>query len=348
LDLLAPILVTASLSIAQPVQELNTSQLIERAPAPGWVPEWVQGLGRPESSDVGDEIAKRARSGELKPDEWRRLLESQRVVRTRAKWPRNEPVQVGLCMPVWLRHNLEFRVTSGDVPGAIPIRAGRTWEPLCGLVGNDMLQREPQEKLIEGHGPLGAAPLAREQFTLDLEIRSGGKELFSSVYWPNAERVFKTELSRSVSLVDSIDDAIKPVTDAKLDADVKSAVSIQVHPQRWADSSMHVTLSIGIDRRDKPTLNGIGLGFRVELLRDNAVIRAIDIADASMWSWAKDQWQVDPLPELAARFESLADPKEKDRWRVRVVGDGRLSLSAWDCDRYWAGRFAIPLDELIR
>lgn len=346
----ASILVATTVATAQSVQELTTVQLIERAPAPDWVPAWVKELGRPENSDIGDELAKRARSDELTPAEWKQLLESQRVLRMRSKWPRNEPVQAAILLPSWLCHNLEVRVAAAGVSGAVPIRSGRRWEAPCGLAGTDMLRREPAEKLVEKLGSLGTPPPQSGRVQINVEVRSGGKEFLSSVLWPEAKQVYAAQFERSVLLVDSTDEAILPVKSPELTGAVRSAVSIRAYPSRWADSSIHISLGIGVDRREQPDLKGLGLGIRVEFLRDEKVIQSVSVADASMWAWAKDQWQANQteVPELAAQYEKFRDEKERARWKVRVVGDGPLSLSAWDCERYWAGEYTLSLDEVVR
>ena len=38
---------------------------------------------------------------------------------------------------------------------------------------------------------------------------------------------------------------------------------------------------------------------------------------------------------------------ELRHWQIRVRGDGEMALTDWAYDKYWAGEFTVPLEDII-
>jgi hypothetical protein len=231
-----------------------------------------------------------------------------------------------------------------------PVRWGRTWEAPCGLAAAGIREREPKEDLQEISGDFPPLDAGAKGLKLRLQIRSGGAEPCPVVFWPEAKEVYQTELVRPIRLVNTVDEAIAPASDAQVNRAVCAALRPSIYNNYYADGSEHMFIAMELDRTNATALRGVGLGFRVEVLRDDEVVEALSFHADELWNWSADRSQSNhiELTSLVKRAKELRKQAGLAHWTVRVKGDGRLSLSAWDCDKYWAGEYSVALSNVLK
>ncbi len=332
---------------SDPLSTVDTPTLITLVPEAGWWPTWDKGRRVIPMEAV--ELHRRAAARLLNPIEWESLLERQRIICTRARWPRDEPLRLRIEPPFWLDAELEYRVTVNVDGKERVVRSGSTLQGGRGLLtmepnwSKDAVDRN--KGLMESAGAIGRLAPGADGFDLRLEIRSAGPEWYASAIWNEAKIVYIGELHRSIEQVGSVDEVIRPVHSPEVDDAVMRALGVWVSLERWNDSSRHASLSVNLDRRDAPALRGLGIGLEIELRRDARTVHTVAVWADSFGQWAPSRYTAGDyeLPKLAARADALRDPEELWHWTVRVRGVGRLALTAWDCDEYWAGEYVLPL-----
>lgn len=329
---------------------LALDELIARVPPVG--KEWV---GQDETRTLAPasaELQRRLKAGaELSSEQWRRLLLDGGALRVRARWPAGEPLAVSARDLAWLDSDMVLVLDPLDANlrrvqvGLFGQGCGGAW-----MFALDGLLHQPL-----GHLPLGEHVLTFriEMWTLDELIwpglhpwladyrdRKEGSErgiVLHRETEPRKPRVLATgELTWSVEIVPTLDDAIPPVTTPELDRAVERALSISFQNEGGDVPALRIA-------RGAPILERLGLSLLIEV-RENSEVR-----ESVRWSKGKQHAFVNPeTVELSSLPRELErDPFRRRPWTVHVSGTSEGVLRSWGIDRRWSGTLILPLEELV-
>lgn len=310
-----------------------TRLLLALAPPAGQ--EWVIG---PDGMNVVPEpvfkeLAKRLSSRPLSSNEWDCLIKHEGVIKTRRLWPKNVPLAIGMREPRWMPLPKIIRLQP-QFDGAQHAE--------CGVLMITGLSHTYRWN-VQSYQTLGKAAPGTSAIDARVTVLEPGRTT------PIEEREIWSGLLRlPVTLVETMDEAIAPVRSPEVDAAVADAISLMARVER-DDSSC---IGIGIDRGKSALLGDMAFGVVIDILRDDLVVETLQgglIYDGSELFSAPPgfpKWFA-PARSLHGMANTLGDPNERKRWKIRVRGDGVASLRDWDRDRYWAGEMSFPMDSVI-
>lgn len=178
----------------------------------------------------------------------------------------------------------------------------------------------------------------RHVFFIDLEPAASKPLVFECAVWSKV-CLWRGQLHPAVTIVPTLDDAIRPVRGAAIDAAMARACYLVWWTEReWNEEWPRVRIRIYFDRKSDPTLSGIATGFKADFYEGGVFVESIRL------------YCVDPLigtceGEAHSVFERCFSTRLED-WRLRIQTDPELALRDWDRPEYWAGEFTILASDL--
>jgi hypothetical protein len=307
-----------------------TVLIIAKLPEAGTPPSPDPKTGKLMYSVWEREMARRATAGHLRDWHWRWAIKRTRIFRTREVWPALVPVRVGVWPPSWIGGNIEA------VPRLGQLRSVSRWSGLS-ISGTNWNRHVAMER----NQTLGLLPEGEHHLEFDVEIDLEG---WSSMFIypgsrpPRAE-TWKGMVRLPVRIAPAEEQVMTPATDQALDDAARRAVRITCYT--WSGGA---TISLFVDQRGHRELDGIALGCIIEVVRDSEVVES-----RCFWPESAAESEAALMNRISSEVLSGLPREEllSGRWSLRVCGDHVASLREFDCDRYWAGRFEVPLAEVL-
>ena len=146
-----------------------------------------------------------------------------------------------------------------------------------------------------------------------------------------------------IQLVGSIDDVITPVQSAEIDALIRDHLSPRFFRSHFSE---RIAIQFRGWKRDD-ALNTLAIGIHIQVLRQGTVVATARWRDdnnaAGMLLPVPVELQGDEQQLSALLRASPSDPS----WIIRVSADPEMALHDLRSDKYWSGRFDMPLSEFF-
>ncbi|MBN2448137.1 MAG: hypothetical protein JXO22_15515 [Phycisphaerae bacterium] len=176
------------------------------------------------------------------------------------------------------------------------------------------------------------------------------------------ETAVSATLSVPVEFVDSVNDALDPISDPAATAAMRRAFYMAWGvngPQMYPGYHVFTVF----DRKLAPELADVSSAVAIDLVRNDTVLatargHARCFVAFTFVLWCTDKpghreahqqpadWLL-PFRVPPAWEREFSDPEAVKHWQIRVRGDGEMALTDWAYDKYWSGEFTVPLEEII-
>lgn len=237
---------------------------------------------------------------------------------TRPKWPRDMNLRI-LPLPFAFPHIEPFAVSEAASLEYLYEDRVLYTEQLWGWGHGDPLHLvDPTAMLFLGDAP------DNPTFDIRLVTTRAGSPPFMLASKP---------FPLKIEWVDSIDEAITPVRDAGLDMQLRQHTRI-----RLVRSNREMRLIVIMDP-DVTIGASIATGAELAVLSDGREVAREDICLRSQ-GILRDT----TIPQ---RLRVIGDmPEPGSTIAIKIAGSGRVSLSEFSCNSYWAGQFEVPPDRI--
>ncbi len=278
---------------------------------------------RPEAQEMQRRLDQKR---DLEDAVWREALERCGAIKMRRRWLAGRPLAVSIEIPRWL----------GDARLSVsPVTAGlhaavATRSPKC-------FNAEVAEREANFHQELGE--LAPGEHTIEVICRVEQGTL------GNYRQAWTGRLRFPVTVVETMDEAVPPVSNAALEEAVVD--SLFVDDEAW--------LSIDPDVVRHHELATTGLSLLVEVLHNGEAIGSVPLlaGRANWWNVAVSSHHLGQLAlfdsdQLPGVPSTPLDAKFGAEWSLRIRGVSAGLLKLWDATQRWEGEVLIPLDSVRR
>lgn len=340
----APLLLCAALVAVAPSDPatLTLGELVRRLPDVGVESLWNRTTRAFDRDPHAVEFGVRLDAGAQPTDgQWEAALLRAGAVRWHAKWPVGEPFAISIRRPSWLR-NGRIDLTGG------PSRPGAARGP--SLVGSECgtcSSRDERRALYQTLAPL---PLGPQRLEFRVEIVTAQPARLGED--PDPVMRWRGALSMAVEVVETIDDAMPPVSNEAIDRAVRASLGVA-----FADWSEQRTAIVVLDPdfAVHPELADVALSLEIAVVHGDDVVatRLLRASDYDRVELGSSVSTARAKSIAFAAFGAIPRELESDEarragWRLRVTGTSDGVLRNWAATRRYAGRFEMPLDEAIR
>jgi hypothetical protein len=317
--------------------KLDIDTLIDRLPRieEQWVPK--QDEPGVESHPLAAEMAYRLDEGvTLSDEQWRRALLGTGTLRWRERWPVGQPFAVSMREPTWLN-----MAAIKLVPRYANLEPARMTPALRCAFAN------VQGTRMWSYQELGSLSVGRHEIPFDTTIE---RQMTARSRRDPRPPLWHGELTCTVDVVDTLDDAIPPQTAAAIDGEVREALSLA---RAGEDGSECDLLVFDPDRSPEAPFATLGFSLEIELLRAGVPKAGTTLVPFGDEAFCARSVHQGPAPTYAwgvplhIPHEILDDPAELAEWSIRVSGGTAGILEQWDAATRWAGVLEIRLDELV-
>ena len=108
-------------------------------------------------------------------------------------------------------------------------------------------------------------------------------------------------------------------------------------------------MTVAFNRERKTALRNTAFGFALDILRNESVVETVRMPPQPV-VWPSNG-KAGTGGNVRTKIPSIREWNQQDsqdRWTVRVRGDAEMALRDWNRDKYWAGEFTLPLDQVLR
>ncbi len=332
------------------LEELGLDELIGLLPPVGeeWLP--TEKAGRFELKPAAAEMKRRLEQGvHLASAQWRRALVETGALRIRRRWPVEHVFAVSMQDPAWDGVS-QIRLVP-NLEGLAPAEVGLLYSPGCGTLMGWMHQAWLYQEL-------GELPLGRYDLVFDVTIERGaesfsmGQQKNSAHPAPPPGILWRGKLAFEVEVVETLDEAVPPVSSAEIDQAVRESLSLAF--DTWRDGPTAI-LVLDPNVENGSFLAGVGISLQVEVLHCGEVQDELSLVANTYDPLASGNSVHDRRNQpiaFCARDSipaSLAyDLDAQKEWSLRVRGTSHQVWKLWEAWSRWSGEFEVPIDELIR
>ncbi|HEX6885902.1 MAG TPA: hypothetical protein VF530_21185 [Planctomycetota bacterium] len=324
---------------------LSVDALIDRLPPVG--EEWLREEDRWSLVPAAKEMKARLERGEgLSPAQWRRALIGTGALRSRERWPAEQPFALSMRSPGWLAVT-QVRLVPRRA-GLAPAEVGLLYRSTCGTF---MGWKEQEWSYQE----LGTLPVGRHHLVFDVTVERGSG--FRSAFFEEEEKpappgvLWTGELALDVEVMATVDQAVPPASSPVLDEAVRRSISLAFDD--WSRGRTAI-LVVDPDIRGDPGLAGLGLSLSIDVLLGSALRESVHLIPSTRDPLAGTNsvhaTRNQPISFCALESPPPAlerDPTAQAAWSVRVRGTSQQVWGLWEARRRWEGELWIPLSELI-
>lgn len=292
---------------------LPTSLLIELSPG-------VDDSGFLAGTDwVSLELGRRGADATMSAAQWKRYLLRTRSLAMRDRWPSDWPLAVRMMVPAWARNVRMVLLDPGaENPPTTAIHA------FPGSWGGDLAN-------------------ATQPMPESVAIHQGTVDATFILSTPAAE-LCRFSARFQVEPVAGIDQVLRPIGDASLEARIRRATSVAVGSPPWGDGrtpGRNVLVALLIDLRTIPELREFQTHLGFDVLRGGARIgggaRAVSLPDDSIHTIRLHGFaRISPEEWTAALRDRLPTDTA-----VMLRTDPRRALYDLEADRYLNGRVVL-------
>ena len=323
-----------------------TTLLIPFVPAAGeewrWDPVQQEGFEHP----VSVELQRRLDQGMTFEDwQWKLLLTRARVIRTRPRWPSEEPLAVSVVIPRWAPYcQLHAQPT---IEGGAPVEAGILFGLWC---GNHLTALEAEE----AYQVVG--PVAQDQRQVRFAARLiQGDRSHDNPYrrdddWENPRTLWSGDLTMPIQIVEGLDEAVTPDRKPTTTEALRRALDIRVGPgsrNNRPTDELYVWVSIDpID--DEAGLRDLSVHVLIDFQHDGEIVDSVPVhVRSDMFNFdlgTRGGWgRVNGLTR-----RELKKAAASGRWTLRIRGTSDRVLRDFGQSRYWLGEMNVPLANVAR
>lgn len=350
---------------AEPKPAPSTDDLIRTMPKAG---DEYKPLadGTPGPPIACDHLRARIINGELTDQQWTDLLTAPRLLKYRKQQIPGTPLIVELHNPAWLGAAVAIRATP-RLDKAVALQAGRTWAGNEGSTWRSLAENAPAGDSLPSSNIVGTVPQSEKKVVFDIEIRTGLDDLptpsaeshfaahqllgsmdsVSNTYWNNARVLRKQAVTMYFEPVtaEALTKAYPPTEHMSPRSCLQTTMTGQPQPGGGTTNSLVLWWKPAPDDAD------LGLGLKVDLLRDGKVIETATVPANSYRVSTDDAVVVRngiTFASLPTPFDPMMDSApEVARYELVIRGDQAAAATAWDAKRWWSGTLRRPLKNCI-